>query len=244
MNKIISAFLLLFSLSAHAVDVKTYIPTKAIPLLPIVRSEIEAMKPGFETAFMASAIEKESCLSLTHSRCWSPTARLLTYWDSGKNVRREHGQGLGQFTRTWHRDGSQRFDTLTELTTRYKTSLKGLNWTTIEDRPDLQIRAMVLLLTETWTILPPTMENKERSAMTVSAYNAGKGRLNNDRRTCKLKANCDPMKWFGHVEKIRAPGFSTRILYGKRTAWDVNREHANEVMNIRMQKYVNWYKAN
>ena len=230
--------------SSHAVSVNTYIPAKAIPLLPVVRQEVAALNAGFHPAYMASAIEKESCISLTHSKCWSPTARLLTYWDSGKKVRREHGQGLGQFTRTWHRDGSIRFDTLTELTTKYKTKLNGLNWTTIEQRPDLQVRAMVLLLLETWNTLPSAMDEKNRFSMTVSAYNAGKKRLANDRQTCKLKKDCNPDVWVGNVEKIKAPGFSTQILYGKRTAWDINRGHVNEVINVRRNKYVNWYNSN
>jgi len=230
--------------SSHAVSVNTYIPPKALPLLPIVKQEVNALDAGFHPSYMASAIEKESCISLTHSKCWSPTARLLTHWDKSKRVRREHGQGLGQFTRTWYRNGRIRFDTLTELTTKYRTRLNGLNWDTIEKRPDLQVRAMVLLLLETWNTLPTSMDTNNRFSMTVSAYNAGKGRLANDRRTCKLKRNCNPNVWVNNVAKIRAPGFSTNILYGKRTAWDINRGHVHEVMNVRRNKYVNWFNRN
>lgn len=244
MKYLVTILLLGLITSVNAMDVKTYIPPKAIPLLPVVKQEVMALEAGFHPAYMASAIEKESCISLTHSKCWSPTARLLTYWDSRKRVRREHGQGLGQFTRTWYRDGSIRFDTLTELSTKYKSRLNGLNWDTIESRADLQIRAMVLLLLETWNTLPSTIDERNRFSMTVSAYNAGKKRLINDRQTCKLKKGCDPNIWDGNVEKIRAPGFSTHILYGNRTAWDINRKHVDEVINLRRGKYVRWYNSN
>lgn len=229
--------------TAHAARPELTIPTKAPALLPVLKEEIDSLNSGIEAGHMAAEIEAESCITLTHSRCWSPTSELLTYWNKSKGIRRENGVGLGQFTRAWYKDGSLRFDTLSRLTTKYRTRLAGLNWDTAKQDSRLQIRAMILLLLEEYNALPNTMDNHNRQTMASSAYNTGGGRLASDRRTCRLKSKCDPMIWKGNVELIKAPGFSTRILYGKRTAWQINRDYINKI-DRNTDKYVRWFIEN
>lgn len=215
-------------------SIRTYIPNNAKPLLPLVHSEVQRFSPGFDAGFMAGAIEQESCISLRHSKCWSPRSRLKT--------RREEGAGLGQLTRTYYRNGKIRFDTLTRLARKYRTHLKGLTWNSVYRRGDLQIRAMVLLFMEGWNELPNTITSKDKLAFIVSGYNQGMGGVRRDRRLCGLKSKCNPNKWFGHVGSVKRVGFSTRRLYGNRTAWDINRKHVHNVIVKRMPKYRSWYR--
>ena len=60
-----------------------------------------------EPWMMAAQVEKETCITLTHSKCWSPRAELKTS--------RENGIGFGQATRAYNADGSIRFDKISEL---------------------------------------------------------------------------------------------------------------------------------
>lgn len=220
----------------------TYIPPNAIPLLPEVRTAILDLEVEFCYDLMAASIEQESCLSLTHSKCWSTESQLLTYWNKAKGIRREQGIGLGQFTRAWRSNGDLRFDTLSELARTYPKQLAGFNWSTARSSPLLQIKAMALLMNETHGKLPKEASMEARDAMTISAYNAGKKRLAEDRRTCQIKQACDPNQWWGNVETIKAPGFATEPLYGWASAWDLNRHHVKKVMKERRPKYTDWFK--
>jgi hypothetical protein len=226
------------SLSAHASD---YIPEKAYKVLPIILEETQRFKTGFDPGFLAASIEQESCISLRHSRCWSTTSRFKTRWKNGRN--REEGAGLVMLTRTWYRAGGIRFDTLGRLTRKYRTHLKGLTWSTVykESSARLQVRAGMFLFMDNWNGLssvPPC----QRLPMVSSAYNQGMGGIRQDRRICGLRRGCDPNKWFGHVEKVRRPGFGTRILYGKRTAHQINRTHVRHILKDRMPKYRQYFK--
>ena len=59
---------------------------------------------------------------------------------------REEGAGLGQITRAYNKDGSLRFDKVSELRSQYKQQLKEMSWKNIYTRPDLQIRSIVLMI--------------------------------------------------------------------------------------------------
>jgi hypothetical protein len=171
-------------------------------------------------------IEHESCISLTHSRCWQPTSRLKSA--------REEGAGLGQLTRAWRTDGTLRFDALAEMRQRHP-ALRELDWATIYQRPDLQIRALVLMSRGNWDALRGVPDYWERLAMADAAYNGGLGGVQNERRACHVRAGCDADRWFGHVEatclKSRQP------LYGGRNACDINRHHVADVLRTRMPRY-------
>jgi len=121
-----------------------YIPDKAYKYNVTIKENVdthfnELNEIGY-AEYIPSLIEHESCISLTHKRCWEPTSRLKT--------QREEGAGLGQLTRTYRKDGTIRFDSLTDMRNRYRESLKELTWKNVYQRPDLQIRAITLMSRE------------------------------------------------------------------------------------------------
>lgn len=220
----------LFGSVARAQDVRTFIPPAAHAHLPALRTEIYA---HFEhhpmPAYFGGLIEHESCISLTHSRCWNPGAKLRTS--------REEGAGLGQLTRAWYPDGRLRFDALAELRDRHP-ALRESSWATIYNRPDLQLRAVVLKVRDDYTSLRMVSDPGERLAMTDAAYNGGLGGLQKERRACGLKADCDPQRWWSNVEATCLK--SRRPLYGGRSACDINRRHVADVLVVRAPKYSAW----
>lgn len=221
---------LLIAASAAAQPVQTYIPPRALEHLPTLAAQIGELWPAFPSRhYFPALIEHESCLSLTHSRCWASTSRLLTH--------REEGAGLGQLTRAFNPDGSIRFDALTDARRLDPRGLNELRWDTVYQRPDLQMRVIVLMTRAAYNRLQPLVPQHEpRLAMTDAAYNGGLGGLLNERRACAMRAGCDPNEWFGHVERVCLK--STKPLYGTRSACDINRHHVQDVLRTRMPKYL------
>lgn len=210
---------------------RAQVPQQAVAHLPALQAEIRAHWPDHPMpSYFGGLIEHESCISLTHSRCWSPTARLRT--------QREEGAGLGQITRTWHADGRARFDTLAELRSRHP-ALASWSWSNVYERVDLQLRAVVLFSRDLWRGLEIIRDPQQRLAMTDAAYNGGPGRVVQDRRACGLKAGCDPQRWWGHVEHTCTA--SRAALYGRRSACDINRHHVRDVILTRAPKYSSYF---
>lgn len=229
MRALIALSALVCSVSAWGQDVRSYIPPKASPLLPMLSAQVADVWPDMQLPhYFGALIEHESCISLTHSRCWSPTSRLKS--------QREEGAGLGQITRAYKADGSLRFDALEEAK---KLDVKGLNelrWDNVYSRPDLQMRVMVVMTRQNFNRLTPLVPNYfDRLSMADAAYNGGLGGLLNERRACSNKAGCDPSRWFGHVELTCLK--SQKPLYGNRSACDINRHHVHDVLLNRMPKY-------
>lgn len=180
---------------------------------------------------LASLIEHESCISLTHSRCWNPKSRLKSA--------REEGAGLGQITRAYTQTGTIRFDALQELKNKH-TSLKDLSWTNVYDRPDLQIRAVVLKMRDNYIYYYKyTVDQNNALAFADASYNGGIGGTDNERRACKISSGCNSDLWFGNVEKFCLK--SKAALYGQRSACDINRHHVKDVLIIRSAKYVKYF---
>lgn len=225
---------------AFSVNPTFYIPEKAKVYTPIVDEEIKNVLPDFRLKpYFGALIEHETCIKLTYKSCFSPKQQFKTKWDNG--LPREQGAGLGMLTRAWKKNGLLRMDSLTDIKRRYPRDLNELSWDTILDRPDLQIRSMLLLWRSNYDRFPPDMNTLNKIAMADSAYNGGLRYLNKERSLCKLRAGCDPLEWFGNVELQNARG--TRILYGKRTAHDINRHHVKDVLINRLGKYVQlWYE--
>ena len=218
--------------SAFAQSAKTFIPEKANPLIPQVHAATESIMPGFNRAhFFSSQIEHESCISLTHRRCLEPTSELKTH--------REQGVGLGQITRTFRVDGTVRFDTLTDLRIRYPQHLRGLSWDNVKHRPDLQIKAVVVLYNESYRSFNMVKSIPDRMAMSAAAYNGGARDIHKSRRLCGLAKDCDPQYWFNNTEKYCVK--SKAILYGNRSACDINVHYPRDVMGVRMPKYEKRY---
>lgn len=219
--------LTLFGKSAHAADVRSYIPANAATFVPILRLEQRKAWPDHpRPALLAGLVEQESCLSLTHSRCWSPASRLKTS--------REEGAGLGQITRAYRADGTQRFDSLEDMRRQYP-DLREWSWANVYKRPDLQLRAIVLMNRANYQALEAVTSKDARLAFTNAAYNGGLSGVRSERRACGLKSGCDPQQWFGHVEHTCTK--SRAVLYGNRSACDINRHHVRMVMLVRSAKY-------
>lgn len=186
-----------------------------------------------KAAALASLIEHESCIALTHSRCWNPKSRLKSA--------REEGAGLGQITRAYRQSGSIRFDALQELKTRHPKELKELSWLTVYDRPDLQLRAVILKMQDNYNYYERYSSSTwEALAFSDAAYNGGIGGLDSERRACKLAQWCDHTKWFNNVEKLCLK--SKAVLYGSRSACDINRHHVKDVLLTRLDKYEKFWK--
>lgn len=210
-------------------DPRTYIHPNAKEYYPlIVESSSAYMGSAFAYPYYFPAlIEHESCISLSHSKCWSPSSRLKTA--------REEGAGLGQLTKAYRADGTLRFDMLTSLSTQYKSELGLLTWKNVYTRPDLQIKAIVLLYRESYKSLWSVKDPYERLKFADAAYNAPLSSVHKRRTTCGLRKDCDPQKWFGNAETTC--GLSTKVIYGTRSACDINNNHVVDVFNIRLPKY-------
>lgn len=221
--------------NAKAQNVKTYIPPKAIPLIPVIKEELQDNFSHIpQPWYLPALIEHESCLSLRHSKCWSTTSQLNTKWKTTGN-RREHGAGLGQITRAWTEAGKLRFDTLANLKRMYPIELSGLTWDNMSSSPDLQIRAMILLLRSDYTSLRAIPDPVERLKFTDSAYNGGVSDVNKARKICGMTKGCDHNVWFNNVEKHSVK--STKVLYGDRSPKEINTHHVRDVFLTRMPKY-------
>lgn len=182
---------------------------------------------------LAALIEHESCISLTHSKCWNPKSSLKTA--------REEGAGLGQITRAYRPDGTVRFDSLAEMRRKYPLELGNLNWYNVYSSPNLQIRAIVLMMKDNYIYYRDISSSSwEAYAFADAAYNGGTKDLNRERRACMTISGCDPSKWFNHVEKYCMK--SKVALYGKRSPCQINRDHVNDVLNVRGPKYKSLFK--
>ena len=180
-------------------------------------------------SIIGGQIEQESCISLTHSRCWNPNVELKTS--------REYGFGLGQITIAKDKFGKVRFNNFDEAKRMFPSALKEWKW---EDRfdPSYQMTAMVLMDRNLYNkVQSLTPRESDQLAFMLAAYNGGTGGLLQDRKLCEGSKGCDPTKWFGHVaansfkNKIKLPG------YGE-SAFDINRGYVDQIMNKRRLKYV------
>lgn len=225
-------FLVISIASTAVYGSRNYIPERAYEHRETISNELELYFPSIPTRnYVPSLIEHESCISLTHSRCWKSTSELKSS--------REQGVGLGQVTRAYNSSGTVRFDSLTNMRNRYRSELSEASWDSIKDRPDLQIRIIVLMLRDDYKSLYTIQNEIVRLQMTDAAYNGGIGGLTNERRACGLASNCNPQLWFNNVEKYCLK--SRKILYGNRSACDINRHHVKDVFYSKLPKYKKYY---
>lgn len=214
--------LLVFAPRAHA----DTLPSGFATYGPMLKAEQRTYWPEHpDPALLAALVEQESCVSLKSPRCWNPAARFKSD--------REEGAGMGQLTRAYRTDGSLRFDALTELRGRYGSELSTLSWGSVYQRPDLQLRALVLMSRDSARSFKGA---SEWLAFGDAGYNGGVAGVQKERRACQLSSGCNPSFWFDQVEnhclKSRQP------LYGNKSACDINREHVHNVFLVRRAKYV------
>jgi len=172
--------------------------------------------------------EQESCVSLKSPKCMNPKARLKTS--------REEGAGIGQITRAYRKDGSLRMDMLATLRQQHKEALGEMTWSNIYERPDLQIRSLVILSKDAYRPFRKLGVNGLDFA--DSAYNGGPNDVIKSRRVCALKKGCNPDVWFGNVANYLVK--SKTPIYGTRSAYDINLEHVRNVRLIRRPKYARY----
>lgn len=212
---------------AYAQNVKTFVPKAAYALLPELRDAQRGLWPDAPIpSFLAAQVEQESCISLTHSRCWNPRAELKTS--------RENGIGLGQFTRAYSRDGSIRFDTIADLSRRY-SELRGWSWANRYDG-SYQLKALVLMDRGIYRRVADAATPVDRVAFTLSAYNGGESGVRQDRLLCDNTGGCDPGRWFGHVENHSLKARKPFKGYGQ-SPFRINRDYVRNVIEIRRPKY-------
>lgn len=231
--KLAVLIILFLSGDAHAAAGSSdYIPPQAFTHKATIQSELDTFFPAIPTYnYIPSLIEHESCISLKHSRCWKSTSELLT--------KREQGVGLGQITRTFKPDGTVKADSLQSMKSIYRQHLAEAKWSTIKERPDLQIRIIVLMIRDNYKALYSVKDPLSRLQMTDAAYNGGLGWILKERRVCGLAKGCDPGLWFGHVENhcLR----SRKPLYSGRSVCDIAKHHPYDVFKNRLPKYERRY---
>lgn len=214
--------LMVFAPRAHAEE----LPAGFLKYGPVLSAEQRRYWPDHPNpALLAALIEQESCPSLKSKSCWNPSAKLKT--------QREEGAGMGQITRAYRADGSQRFDSLASARSAYLAELGEWSWDNVYTRPDLQIRAIVLMSRDA------ARQFRDQPAVLQfgdAAYNGGVAGVQKERRACAVSEGCNPGWWFGNVAnhclKSRQP------LYGGRSACDINREHVTNVFDHRQFKYL------
>ena len=181
---------------------------------------------------MGGLIEKESCITLKHSRCWNATSRLKSA--------REEGAGFGQITRAYYADGRLRFDALAELKAKHP-ELKDWNWGNVYIRPDLQLLGIVLKMRDNWVFFAGVPNPEDRIQFALKAYNRGLGGVRAEMQACKLKANCDSTKFMYNAGATCTA--STKPLpaqYGGRSACDISLAYVPDVYYKRAPKYKAW----
>lgn len=226
-------FLLQFVLFAYCIpSAAVGIPKGAVQYLPELVSVQQDIWPSAPMpSFLAAQVEQESCISLTHSKCWNPRAELKT--------KRENGIGFGQFTRAYRADGSIRFDKISELAATHK-SLRGWSWENRYD-PHYQLTAIVEMDKAIYGRQKNAATERDRLSFTLSAYNGGEAGVLQDRRLCANTRGCDSTRWLGHVaktslkSKVPHPGY-------KKSFYAINREYVTNVLDVRRPKYDPYFK--
>lgn len=209
------------------------VPPRALQYLPILVAQQHAIWPNApHPSFLAAQVEQESCISLTHSKCWNPSVQLKTS--------REWGRGLGQVTTAYRADGTVRFDRQAELRDQF-TSLRG--WTT--DRwadPTYQLTAIVEMDFSIFRRTRDAADDRERLAFMLAAYNGGEAGVLQDRRLCANTPGCNPRFWFAHVERASLKSKAPMKGYG-RSPFSINREYPAAILGFRKPKYDKFWDA-
>lgn len=216
-----------FLMLAHCAPASAQVPEAAKQYLPMLVSAQREIWPAAPMpAYLAAQIEKESCITLTHSKCWNPRAELKTP--------RENGVGFGQFTRAYRADGSIRFDVISDLAARH-ASLRGWSWERRYD-PNYQLIAIVEMNKGIFNRQRGAATTVDQLSFTLSAYNGGEGGVLQDRRLCSNTAGCDQSRWLNHVEKHSMKQRVPQKGYGK-SFFQINRDYVRTIIYERRPKY-------
>lgn len=84
MIKILILFFLFLNANlSFGVDVNEYIPKNVPKLAPTVYKEAVQNVPDMYPWYFFSLIEQESCITLTHSKCWNEKSQLKNSREQG-----------------------------------------------------------------------------------------------------------------------------------------------------------------
>jgi len=223
---------LLLALAVIASTAHAQVPANARTYLPVLRAtQLHLWPDAPMPSFLAAQVEQESCISLSHPKCWNPHAELKTS--------REYGFGLGQTTIAYNADGSVRFNKWSELRQQY-SSLRGWTW---QDRYDAkyQLTAIVEMDHGLYARIPDAATDTDHVAFALSAYNGGASGVRQDRLLCRNRDDCDPNKWFGNVEKYSLKSKARFKGYGL-SPYQINREYVRNVIYVRRPKYEPFFR--
>jgi len=227
-------FLVIFMLFCYAAraekEISPIIPEKSKQYLPILKSIINNTWSNVSMySLFAGQVEQETCITLTHKKCWNPYAEL--------NTSREYGFGLGQITISYDASGKERFNNFIELK-KINKKLEKWEW---KDRfnPNYQLEALVSYDKYIYNLIKWNCKDYDRLAFTLSAYNGGLGGVIKDRQLCEKTKGCDSSKWFGNVEKTSYKAKTSVSGYGK-SFFEINREYVNNILNKRRYKYIQY----
>jgi hypothetical protein len=215
-------------------DVEHYLPVRAAALAPIMLAETNRQWADhpFPYLMMAQA-EHESCISMTHSRCLSPTSELKTF-SKTTGLPIEYGFGFGQTTIAYDSNGKERFNNYKAMRAEVPT-LRDWAW---EDRfnPVKQVTVMVFMMHKeyraiTWTAIP-----EHKYTFGLVSYNSGRGGLLKDRTLCGARPPCNPNLWYANVEVNSYKRRTVVAGYGK-SNYEISRHYAPDIMRTRGPKY-------
>ena len=231
MKILVFLFALLVSLPALALDLsRPGLPANSYTFLPLLDEVATQYWPAAPSkSFMAGQIEKETCITLKHAKCWTPRAELKTS--------REWGRGFGQMTTAYRADGSVRFDALAEVKAMHKDFAA---WDDKADpySPRYQMMALVVKNKGLYASTSKLFSTRRDAlAGALSAYNGGYGGVLQDRTLCSKTPGCDRSLWFGHVENTSMKNKIAVAGYGQ--SWfAINRKYPVEILGVKGQRYL------
>jgi hypothetical protein len=212
------------------------LPKLAELYLPMLMSVTAAQWPtAHEPWVMAAQVEKESCISLNHRKCWSPMSELKTS--------RENGIGLGQFTRAYNANGSIRFDKIAELREANPVALAGWNWDSRYDA-SYQLKGLVLANSKSYSKFNKLAASPmDAWRFTLAGYNGGDGSVMQSRLMCASNIGCNKSVWYGNVELHSNKSRAKWKGYGE-SAFDINRGYVRKIEARSPYYKQHWEKLN
>ena len=210
------------------VNVYAGLPPGAVQNLPLLASTVEAKWPNVpRPSTLAGQIEQETCISLTHSKCFTSRAELKTS--------REWGVSFGQFTIAYDAKGRERFNAFEDVK---KLDRELAAWQ-FSDRYNEKygMMAFVVRMRSEFDWVKGAQDFTSQQAFALSGYNGGRGGVLQDRRLCVATKGCNPNVWYGNVEKT---SYKSRVApkgYGQ-SLYNINRGYVDNVQNKRSKKYI------
>ena len=224
MKKLIGFFILLLFVGVMNSAVAATPPVLSLQYLPILNDEMDTYwKLIPDRRFPPALVDQESN--------WKINARLRT--------EREDGCGFGQFTKAYNKDGSIRFDALTEAK-QLDPSLAGWTWKDCSNAK-YQLRAVVLKTKSNYRDCSVLMGDPEEALNCVSArYNGGAGSVNTRIRKCRATPGCNPKVWKDNLER-QCPQSNTKVKGYGESFCQINSKYPGRLRD-RMPKFTGYMR--